>query len=229
MANYFIIGGNSGIGFSIGKQLLAQGHEIHQASRQRGALAEIGAQWQEFQLGKENDLAMPEDLSGLVYCPGSIRLKPFHRIKAEEFYEDLEVNALGAVRVLQAAQSSLQAGEGGSVLLFSSVAAQVGLGFHASIAMAKAAVEGLTRSLAAEWTPKVRVNAIAPALTHTPLGENLLNTEAKQKAAASRHPLQRVGQSSEIAALGLYLLGETGKFSTGQVFHIDGGISGVRV
>ncbi len=143
--------------------------------------------------------AIDEPLQGLVYCPGSINLKPFARIKAEEFRADLELNLVGAVRCLQHYQRNLQAAESASVVLFSSVAVQTGFPFHAMVSASKGALEGLTRALAAEWAPKIRVNAIAPSLTNTPLAENLLREDSKKQAAAAKHPLKRLGEADDIA------------------------------
>lgn len=233
MGKFLIVGGNSGIGLAAGRKLLAQGYELIQWSRDSGELAQAGAKQVDYQIGKGDvDLlqaSLPETLDGLIYCPGSVRLKPFHRTPLHEFREDFEINAVGAVEVIQLALSSLRAGDGGAVVLFSSVAAQVGLGFHASIAAAKAAVEGLTVSLAAELAPSIRVNAIAPSLTDTPLVKNLLKSEQQREAASQRHPLQTIGEPEAMADLVHYLLGDTSKFVTGQIFRADGGMSSVRV
>ncbi|MEZ4988427.1 MAG: SDR family oxidoreductase [Saprospiraceae bacterium] len=157
--------------------------------------------------------------------PGSINLKPFRSLKPDAFREELELNLMGAVRCLQAVEKRFKGAAQASVVLFSTVAVQRGMPFHASIAAAKGAVEGLTRALAAEWAPQVRVNAIAPSLTDTPLAEKLLNTPEKMQAAAERHPLQRYGAAAEIAALACFLLGKEAGFITGQIIHADGGKS----
>jgi NAD(P)-dependent dehydrogenase (short-subunit alcohol dehydrogenase family) len=167
---------------------------------------------------------LPATLDGLVYCPGSILLKPFKSLGVQQFQADFELNVLGAVRCLQAAEGALKKGNAPSVVLFSTVAVKKGMPFHASIAAAKGAVEGLARSLAAEWAPIVRVNAIAPSLTDTPLAERLLASEEKRKAAADRHPLKRVGTAAEMASLAAYLLSPAAGFITGQVVGADGGM-----
>jgi NAD(P)-dependent dehydrogenase (short-subunit alcohol dehydrogenase family) len=172
---------------------------------------------------------LPEHIHGVVYAPGTIQLKPFHRIKQEEFLHDLQVNTLGAASILQALYPKLVKSAGASVVLFSTVAVQQGMPYHSSIAMAKGAIEGLTRSLAAEWaSQQIRVNAIAPSLTDTPLAEKLLNTEDKQAAAGKRHPLGRYGQAADIAAMARFLLSDESSWITGQILHIDGGMSSVR-
>jgi NAD(P)-dependent dehydrogenase (short-subunit alcohol dehydrogenase family) len=171
---------------------------------------------------------LPDALEGLVYCPGSIRLQPFHRLRDEDFSADFELNLLGAVRVLRAALPCLKAVERGSVVLFSTVAVATGMPMHASIAAAKGAVEGLTRSLAAELAPAIRVNAIAPSLTDTPLAAGLLRTERQRAAAAERHPLGRIGQPSDLAAAARFLLSDEAGWVTGQVLHVDGGMGRLR-
>jgi len=174
-------------------------------------------------------LEIPEVLDGLVYCPGTINLKPFHQLTEEDFLADFQVNLLGATRVLQQALPSLKKSPTASVVLFSTVAVKCGMPFHSSIAAAKGAVEGLTRSLAAEWAPKIRVNAIAPSLTDTPLAAIFLGDDKRREAAAERHPLKNIGQPEHVAELVSYLLSDAARFTTGQIFRPDGGLSSVRL
>jgi NAD(P)-dependent dehydrogenase (short-subunit alcohol dehydrogenase family) len=157
--------------------------------------------------------------------PGNIRLKPFHRMKEEEFKEDFEINVLGAIKALQFFMPALKAVQQSSVVLFSTVAATRGMSFHTSTAASKAALEGLALSLAAEWAPAVRVNVIAPSLTDTPLAANLLSTDDKRQASSARHPLKRVGSAEDIAAMARFLLLPDSAWMTGQVLHVDGGLS----
>ncbi|MEY5013611.1 MAG: hypothetical protein RLY69_1326 [Verrucomicrobiota bacterium] len=172
---------------------------------------------------------LPPALDGLVYFPGSITLKPFHRVTAEDFIKDFQTNCLGAAAAIQAALPALKAAPSASIVMFSTIAVAQGMAFHASIAAAKGAVEGLTRSLAAELAPKIRVNAIAPSLTDTPLANTLLNSDAKRDAAAKRHPLQQVGKAEDVAKLTAFLLSDDSAFITGQILRPDGGLSSVRV
>ena len=173
----------------------------------------------------------PEEVQAAAYCPGTITLKSLRALTAEEFRRDLEINVVGAVRFLQAVQPRLAGREGrpASVVLFSTVAVAQGMPMHASVAAAKGAVEGLVRSLAAEWAPKVRVNAIAPALTDTPLASRLLSSPEKRDAMAARHPLKRLGTAADAAAMARFLLSEESGWMTGQVLAVDGGLSTVRV
>jgi NAD(P)-dependent dehydrogenase (short-subunit alcohol dehydrogenase family) len=174
--------------------------------------------------------SLPPTLDGVVYCPGSIRLRPLARLTEEEFVEDFQLNLLGAVKVIQGCRKALRKAEAGaSIVLFSTVAVQTGMPFHASVASAKGAVEGLTRSLAAELAPHIRVNAVAPSMTDTPLAAALLADDAKRKAAADRHPLKRVGSPEDIASVAVFLLGEESSWITGQVVGVDGGMGPIRL
>jgi len=230
--NYLIVGGTSGIGLELVNQLSTAGANVFVVSRTDKNLEGLSnvehIEGDVTQEDFERD-GLPDSLDGLVYCPGSISLKPFRSLKAPQFMEDLNVNLLGAVRVLQATQRLLKKGSNPGVVLFSTVAVKQGMAFHASIAAAKGAVEGLTRSLAAEWAPKIRVNCIAPSLTQTPLAERLLSSPEKVEASANRHPLKKVGDAGEIAALALFLLSKNSSWISGQVIAADGGLSALRV
>lgn len=225
---YAVIGGNSGIGLAIVQRLQSAGHHLHVAGRKVEALAGAKVSTQFFDATTPSALVWPEKLDGLIYCPGTIQLKPFHRLTADDFQKDFQVNVLGAVAALQSALPALKASGNASVVLFSTVAVAQGMPMHASIAAAKGAIEGLTKSLAAEWAPLIRVNAIAPSLTDTALASFLLNSDLKKEAAAKRHPLQRIGVPDDAAQLIEYLLSDAAKFMTGQVLHWDGGLSSVR-
>jgi NAD(P)-dependent dehydrogenase (short-subunit alcohol dehydrogenase family) len=230
--HHLIVGGSGGIGAAIARRLAQGGHRVLVLARTPAdSPPASGVTFHQGDVLDDNlhlDF-LPETLQGLVYCPGTIRLRPFGRLTEAEFLEDWRINVLGAVRVLQACQSALKKSpRGASVVLFSTVAVRTGLPFHASIASAKGAVEGLARALAAEWAPRIRVNAIAPSLTDTPLAAALLGDERRRQAAAERHPMQRIGDPEEVARLAVFLLEDPDSWTTGQVFHVDGGLSALR-
>lgn len=228
LRTHLLIGGNSGIGLATAHLLRSQGDSLVVAARNPGPLAELGIQVQPFEATSPAPLELPPVLDGLVYFPGSITLKPFHRLTTADFLHDLHVNLLGAVSAIQSALPALKAAPSASIILFSSVAVAQGMPFHASIAAAKGAVEGFARSLAAELAPKIRVNVIAPSLTDTPLAGTLLNSDAKREASAKRHPLQQLGNPDDVAALAAFLLSDASRFITGQVLRPDGGLSSIR-
>jgi len=227
---YLLIGGTSGIGAAILDKLVERGDRVIQMSR-RPERVPLHPRVSSLRWDARADVfpadALTTALDGLVYCPGTIRLRPFERLSETDWLEDLEINLLGAVRALQGALSSLKAAESAAVVLFSSVAAGTGLPFHASIGSAKAAVEGLTRSLAAELAPRIRVNAIAPTVTVTPLAERLLGTEAKRSAAAERHPLRTIAEADDVASAAVWLLDEA-RLTTGQIIRVDAGLATLR-
>jgi NAD(P)-dependent dehydrogenase (short-subunit alcohol dehydrogenase family) len=226
--NILLIGGNSGIGLATAKLLASKGNKVLAAVRNAEPLVALGIPVQPFDARSPGPLEIPTILDGLIYFPGSITLKPFHRLTTEDFLHDYQVNCLGAVEVIRQALPALKAAPHASIVLFSTVAVAQGMPFHASIAAAKGAIEGLALSLAAELAPKIRVNLIAPSLTDTPLAGTLLNTEAKRESSAKRHPLQRVGSAEQVAELAALLLSEATAFMTGQIFRPDGGLSSVR-
>lgn len=227
---YLIIGGSRGIGRDLVERLLAGGHEVLAGSRKRGDTP-AGAAWFSFDARRDELPASvtEQPLDGLAYLPGSIVLKPFRSLSEEQFRDDFELNVLGAVRAIRMALPALKKSGQASVVLFSTVAAGQGMPFHASIATAKAGLEGLTRSLAAELAPAIRVNAIAPSLTDTDLAEKLLSSPEKREAADRRHPLQRVGTTGDLAAMAAFLLQPDTAWLSGQIIAVDGGMSTLRV
>ena len=180
--------------------------------------------------GNLDDINFPEVVDGLVYVPGSINLKPFNRLSTDDFKNDFEINVLGAVKIIQKLLPNLKKSESASVVLYSSVAAKLGMPFHASISASKSAVEGLTKSLAGELSAqKIRVNCIAPSLTDTNLASQLLSTPEKREASGKRHPLQRVGTPEDMAKMTEFLLSVNASWITGQIIGIDGGMGSIKL
>lgn len=227
MDTILIIGANSGAGQALANRLKAT-HELFTASRSKAIQTNSRhAAWDAVNEPFPGGF-LPQRLDGLVYCPGSISLQAFDRLSEDVFREDFELNLLGAVRALKASMPALKAAPMASVVLFSTVAVTTGMPMHSSIAAAKGAVEGLTRSLAAELAPKIRVNAIAPSLTDTPLAAKLIRTERQRTAAAERHPLAKLGDADDLAAAAEFLLSKEAKWITGQVLPVDGGMGSLR-
>lgn len=229
MKNILIVGASSGIGKTVAELASKQDYQIYTASRQ--ACEVEGVKHHTLDVTDENvDLDfLPDTLDGLVYCPGTINLKPFHRLKMSDFEQDLSINTLGAIKVLQASYSRLKKAEGSSVVLYSTVAVKLGMNFHASIATAKAALEGLGKSLASEWSANnIRVNMIAPSLTNTPLADRILSTDDRKEASNKRHPLGRYGQPEDLAEMTLFLLSDKSSWMTGQTLGVDGGMGTLK-
>lgn len=231
MKNFLIIGASSGIGKSLAKLLSDEGNHVIATYNSNVKEDEGNIRYQQYNVLDEGaELKnLPEQLDGFIYCPGSINLMPFKRIKPSDFKDDFELQVSGAIKVLQEILPLLQKSDTASVVFFSTVAVQNGFNFHSQVASSKGALEGLTRALAAEFAPNIRVNAIAPSLTDTPLASRLLNTEEKKVANAKRHPLQKIGTAAEIAATAAFLLSDNAAWMTGQILHPDGGISSLRV
>lgn len=227
MKRYLFAGASSQIAIATARLLQAQGHEVIGLSRQNDASIYDG--FYTVDGYKQSDLPTIEgELDGLVYFPGTINLKPFHRMSSDDFSHDYSVNALGAIEVTQAYLPNLKNGAAPSIVYISSVAATVGMPFHASIAMAKGALEALTRSLAAELAPKIRVNCVAPSLTDTPLGSKFLSTPEKIEASQNRNPMKKVGQAGEIASAIHFLLSTEAAWITGQILNVDGGMNSLK-
>lgn len=231
MANILIAGASSGIGKALAKRLVTDGHGVTATFHTNEPdLHHDRLSWHQLNvLDSQPDYSwMPESLDGLVYSPGAINLKPFARVKPEEFQRDFDLQVIGAIKTIQAALPSLKKSGAGSVVLFSTVAVQSGFGFHSIVSSSKGAIEGLARSLAAELAPVIRVNVVAPSLTDTPLAAQLLGNEERRQASAQRHPLKRVGLPGDPAAAARFLISPESSWITGQVLHVDGGMGALR-
>ncbi len=231
MKNYLIVGASSGIGEAIAFQLSQNSNVLGTYCKNQPSITQQNTSFHHLNVLDENyDLSfLPDSLDGLVYCPGAINLKPFVRINPNDFLEDYKLQVLGAIKIIQQCLPKLKNAESASIVLFSTVAVQTGFNFHSIVSSSKGAIEGLTKALSAEFAPKIRVNCIAPSLTQTPLANTLLGTPEKIEANAQRHPLKKVGSAKDIANAAVFLLTKQSSWTTGQIFHIDGGMSTVKI
>ena len=226
--NILLIGGSSGIGLSLVNQI-SQDHNVYVACRSNNSLPENVNYINYDVLNDELDSSLfPETIDSFIYLPGSINLRPFKSLSIESFKEDLEINFIGLIKSLKSVLKNLTASNSASIVLFSTVAVQRGMPFHSSVSSSKGAIEGLAKSLAAELSPKIRVNVIAPSLVNTPLANRFLNNDLKIEKSANRHPLKRIGSASDIANLIDYLISDKSSWITGQIIAVDGGLSTIE-
>lgn len=223
--NILLIGGSSGIGLSLVNQI-SQDYNVYVACRSSNSLPDNVNYINYDVLNDELDSSLfPETIDSFIYLPGSINLRPFKSLSIESFKEDLEINFIGLIKSLKSVLKNLTASNSASIVLFSTVAVQRGMPFHSSVSSSKGAIEGLAKSLAAELSPKIRVNVIAPSLVNTPLANRFLNNDIKIEKSANRHPLKRIGSASDIANLIDYLISDKSSWITGQIIAVDGGLS----
>ena len=226
--NIVIVGGSHGIGNALVK-MMAQSCNVLVLSRTVGDVNVFPIQHYVFDVLKDDPstIPLPDQIDGFVYCPGSINLKPFKMLSLETMREDMEINFFGMAALAKTIIPKLTLGA--SMVLYSTVAVQTGMPFHASVAAAKGAIEGFTKSLAAEYAGKIRVNCIAPSLVDTPLAARLLNNDKKREMMANRHPMKRVGTPEDIASLTRFLLQDESSWVTGQIFAVDGGMGALNL
>lgn len=232
MSNYLIIGASSGIGKALALKLADDGHQVYGTYHKNEIHADNPLlHYYPLNVLEESMVLdfLPDTLNGLIYCPGSINLRPFERIKPADFLNDYQLQVVGAIKVIQAVAPKLKISDNAAIILFSTFAVQTGLQFHSQVSASKGAIEGLTKALAAEYAPRIRVNCIAPSLTDTPLAASLLNSDQKRESNAQRHPLKRIGTTEDIVNMVEFLLSSKAGWITGQIMHVDGGISTLKV
>lgn len=227
MKTIIVVGGSKGIGNAL-VQLLVQSYKVINISRTIPEFTHDNLNHISCDVISE-DLPDIDVADGLVYCPGSINLKPITRLSIDDFKNDFEINVLGSVKVIQKYLAVLKQSENSSIVLFSTVASKLGMPFHASIATAKSGVEGLVKSLGAELAPTIRINAIAPTVTDTNLASKLLRNERMIKNITERHPLKKYLKPQEVAEMASFLLSEKTASISGQVFEMDCGIVSFKI
>ena len=228
MKNILLIGGSTGIGYEL-SQKLKEDNNIFISTRNQDKFNHPNIKTNELDLDKEFETDwLPDHLDGFIYLPGTINLRPFKGLKPSVFIEDFNINVMGCVKILQKILPKIQAAENPSIVMFSTVAVKIGMPFHSSVSSSQGAIEGLTRSLAAEFAPKIRVNAIAPSILDTPLAEKFLNSETKLENSRNRHPMKEIGSPKDISEVVKFLLEDNSKWMTGQIIPFDGGMSSVK-
>lgn len=226
MDKTLIVGASKGIGQEVLKQL----SDNYCVSFSRNDIDIQSTNHEHYSLDVTKDeLPELEDLNSIIYCPGSINLKPIGSLKIDDFTNDFEVNVLGAVKVIKKYFRQLSKKENASILLFSTVAVEQGMPFHSSIAVAKGGIEGLTKSLAAEFAGKIRVNCIAPSITNTPLAAGILRNDDAVDRVSQRHPSKKINNPEDVASMAAFLTNNSAKNITGQIIHIDGGMSTLKL
>jgi len=227
MRTILIIGGSKGIGKAVINELIDT-HKIINFSRTTPILIHSNLQHYTVDILKDS-LPELETIDGIVYCPGSINLKPISRLTEQDFKNDFDINVLGAVRVIQKYHKILKAGKYPSIIMFSTVAVKLGMPFHASTAVSKAAIEGLVKTLGAEFAPTIRVNAIAPTITETGLSDKILRNDIMKEKMKDRHPLKTYLQPKDVAEMVHFLLSEKSKTISGQVIKLDCGLVSFKI
>ncbi|SFD20827.1 SDR family NAD(P)-dependent oxidoreductase [Algibacter pectinivorans] len=227
MKTIIVVGGSKGIGKALIEKLLTSCRVIN-LSRSIPEISHNNLTHHSCDIIND-ELPNIEQADGLVYCPGSINLKPISRLSIDDFKNDFEINVLGAVNVIQTYLPILKNGKQPSIVLFSTVAAKLGMPYHASIAVAKSGVEGLVKSLGAELAPTIRINAIAPTVTNTELASKLLRNDKMIENITERHPLKKFLDPEEVAEMAVFLLSDSCASMSGQIFEMDCGIVSFKI
>ncbi len=227
MKTYIVIGGSKGIGKEL-VRLLVSDNKVVNVSRTAPDFSHVNLEHVSCNI-LTDELPDVESADGLVYCPGSINLKPINRLSIADFKDDFEINVLGAVKSIQKYLSILKNGTNPSIVLFSTVASKLGMPFHASIATSKSGIEGLVKSLGAELAPTIRINAIAPTVTDTELASKLLRNDKMVENMINRHPLKKYLNPKEVAEMASFLLSEKTTAISGQIFEMDCGIVSFKI
>ena len=222
MNKIIIVGGSRGIGKEIINDLVDDNLIIN-LSRNKPELTHTNLTHYNVDV-LSSDLPYLEDVSSVIYCPGSINLKPIGRISLDEFREDFEINVIGAVKVIQKYLPILKKSNNASILLFSTVATKLGMPYHSTVAASKSAIDGLVKTLGAELAPKIRVNAIAPTITKTDLASKLLRNEKVIENMIERHPLKKILMPEEVSKMAKFLISKNASSISGQIFNLDAGI-----
>ena len=228
MKNILVIGGSKGIGREIVNSQLEKGNNCYNFSRTESGIYNQNLTEEKIDI-LSDDLPDIENIDSVIYCPGSINLKPILQLKEEDFVNDFNINVLGAIKTVKTYLNNLKKGDDPSLIFFSTVAVGQGMPFHSSVSVAKAGIEGLTKSLAAELAPSIRVNCIAPTITRTDMAQRILRNEKIEENIANKHPLKKICEAKDISDMADFLISHNAKNITGQIMHVDGGMSTLKI
>ena len=228
MKNILVVGGSKGIGREIVNSQLEKGNYCYNFSRTESGINNQNLIEEKIDI-LSDDLPNIENIDSVIYCPGSINLKPILQLKEEDFVNDFNINVLGAIKTVKTYLNNLKKGDDPSLLFFSTVAVGQGMPFHSSVSVAKAGIEGLTKLLAAELAPYIRVNCIAPTITRTDMAQRILRNEKIEENIANKHPLKKICEAKDISDMADFLISHNAKNITGQIMHVDGGMSTLKI
>ena len=228
MKNILVVGGSKGIGREIVNSQLEKGNNCYNFSRTESGINNQNLIEEKIDI-LSDELPDIENIDSVIYCPGSINLKPILQLKEEDFVNDFNINVLGAIKTVKKYLNNLKKGDDPTLLFFSTVAVGQGMPFHSSVSVAKAGIEGLTKSLAAELAPSIRVNCIAPTITRTNMAQRILRNEKIEENIANKHPLKKICEAKDVSDMADFLISHNAKNITGQIMHVDGGMSTLKI